>query len=163
MELLHIFDCSVSAVQCLLRVVVVVVVVVGEEFKIEAYRVSTTYWIIPYPTYLCIDISYCKIFCTILLHIDVVFIDIFCILGSLSISLTFGHLIFGHFSLLSLSSLLSSFFFRLGKRRKKWGSLEKGLKPIKHPKKLIKWRDILKTTTICYKTVSVDFGNVLIY
>ena len=31
-----VFDCSISAVQCLLRVVVVVVVVVGEKFKIEA-------------------------------------------------------------------------------------------------------------------------------
>ena len=32
----EIFDCSVSTVQCLLRVVVVVLVVVGKKFKIEA-------------------------------------------------------------------------------------------------------------------------------
>ena len=82
----------------------------GVNIRIFYTRVSTTYCIFPYPTYLSIDIRYCKIFCTILLHIDFIFIDIFCILGSLSILLTFGHLIFGHFFFSSflLLFLLSS-------------------------------------------------------
>ena len=80
---------------------------------------------------------------------------IFLFLGHYSISLTFGNLSFGHFPFFSpFPFLLPYIWCYFGwKKEDKIGLLEKKTKTHKkNPKKiLVNRRDILKTTTICYR------------
>ena len=82
-----------------------------------------TYWIFSHPTYLDLHIILYHNMDIIVQHSDVIFIDIFFIIGSLSISLTLGMHLFGHFPFLFLLfPSLSSFIWKEQERKK-------GLKP----------------------------------